>query len=403
MVCFRESSLSQPWRRRRQYPQRVRTPRQRPPSSRPHTRQCRRRGFSTVGSDLECRAGLPTGSSFVLDIGGVAPVPAGATAVVLNVTATNPDGPSFVSAWPADKPQPTTSVINFESPGQTIANLVTVPMDAAGGVAFFTQTGTRPDRRRPGLLRAGRVEWCRPFQTDDTESCARHPPAQPDPHRTGSFRTERRHRLPTVGRRRRCHRGRPQRDRDRATAARVLDRVRRRSAATGSEQPQRRRRSARRFANQVITPIAGGSASFFSQSGGHLIVDIAGYYTGASTAAGTDGLFVPVSPYRLVDTRDPANGGRTSRRSARRSRCTSRGGPASRPGRCRGRRQRNRDQHDGCPGSSPCGRAGPTRPVVSNLNAVHVNQTIANHATIAGDRCTGSTSTRKPAPTWSPT
>jgi len=46
-----------------------------------------------------------------------------------------------VSAWPADKTRPTTSVINIESPGQTIANLVTVPMDASGGVAFFTQRG----------------------------------------------------------------------------------------------------------------------------------------------------------------------------------------------------------------------------------------------------------------------
>ena len=43
--------------------------------------------------------------------------------------------------------------------------------------------------------------------------------------------------------------------------------------------------------------------SVFSSGGGHMIVDFLGYFTGASAAVSEDGLFVPMSPKRLVDTR----------------------------------------------------------------------------------------------------
>ena len=41
----------------------------------------------------------------------------------------------------------------------------------------------------------------------------------------------------------------------------------------------------------------------WSHAGGHVIVDLLGYYTGADSANGTDGLFVPAAPSRIVDTR----------------------------------------------------------------------------------------------------
>ena len=40
-----------------------------------------------------------------------------------------------------------------------------------------------------------------------------------------------------------------------------------------------------------------------SKSGGHLVVDFAGWFTGASADEATDGLFVPIQPRRLHDTR----------------------------------------------------------------------------------------------------
>ena len=61
-------------------------------------------------------------------------------------------------------------------------------------------------------------------------------------------------------------------------------------------------------ANQVIVPLdASGRFSVYSQSGGHVIVDLVGLVTGASAPVSTEGLFVPLStPTRFTDTRDPA-------------------------------------------------------------------------------------------------
>ena len=62
------------------------------------------------------------------------------------------------------------------------------------------------------------------------------------------------------------------------------------------------------ISNQVIVPLgADGTITIYSQNGGHVLVDIAGVFTGTSSPSSSDGLFVPVTPSRLVDTRDPGN------------------------------------------------------------------------------------------------
>jgi hypothetical protein len=57
----------------------------------------------------------------VTDLGGDANVPASATAVVLNVTATNASAGSFLTAYPTGTATPNASNLNFGA-GQTIAN-----------------------------------------------------------------------------------------------------------------------------------------------------------------------------------------------------------------------------------------------------------------------------------------
>jgi uncharacterized protein (DUF1501 family) len=69
------------------------------------------------------RAPLAPGEDVRSIVGGHAQVPANATAVVLNVTATNVAGPSFVTVWPDGETQPDTSNLNV-LPGRTVANLV---------------------------------------------------------------------------------------------------------------------------------------------------------------------------------------------------------------------------------------------------------------------------------------
>jgi hypothetical protein len=67
-------------------------------------------------------------------------VPAGTSAVILNVTATDTTLPGFVTAWPAGLPRPLASNLNVEQTGQTIANLVMVPLSAAAKVSLYSQS-----------------------------------------------------------------------------------------------------------------------------------------------------------------------------------------------------------------------------------------------------------------------
>jgi streptogramin lyase len=67
-------------------------------------------------------------------------VPAGATGLVANVTATGGTAGSFVTVYPDGVAQPTSSNLNFGAT-QTIPNLVTVTLPANGKVAFYNQLG----------------------------------------------------------------------------------------------------------------------------------------------------------------------------------------------------------------------------------------------------------------------
>jgi serine protease len=72
---------------------------------------------------------------------GTAPVPAGAAAVVLNVTAVDPAASGFLTVFPAGITMPTVSNLNFAS-GETVANLVTVPLSSSGMVSIYNHAGS---------------------------------------------------------------------------------------------------------------------------------------------------------------------------------------------------------------------------------------------------------------------
>ncbi|MGI8983324.1 MAG: hypothetical protein ACR2HM_02130, partial [Acidimicrobiales bacterium] len=72
-----------------------------------------------------------------LQVAGRGGVPAaGASAVVLNVTVTEPWAGGYLTAWPAGDARPLASNLNF-TPGQTVPNLVTVKLGAGGRVSLF--------------------------------------------------------------------------------------------------------------------------------------------------------------------------------------------------------------------------------------------------------------------------
>ena len=71
-------------------------------------------------------------------------VPAGATAVQINVTAANMTGPNFLSVTAGDKTSTETSLLNWGPGDIQIANSITVPVDADRQVKVFCgdQTGS---------------------------------------------------------------------------------------------------------------------------------------------------------------------------------------------------------------------------------------------------------------------
>lgn len=79
---------------------------------------------------------------FDVQITGRGGVPAsGVSAVVLNATVTGPTAGSFLSVWPAGRPRPVVSNLNY-SAGQTVPNLVTVAVGEDGKVSVFNGAGS---------------------------------------------------------------------------------------------------------------------------------------------------------------------------------------------------------------------------------------------------------------------
>jgi hypothetical protein len=83
------------------------------------------------------------GSNGELDVNvaGVDGVPATATAVVLNLTATNPTRSTFLTLWPAGGGRPLASNLNVTA-GQSAANLAEVGLGTGGRVSVYNLTGS---------------------------------------------------------------------------------------------------------------------------------------------------------------------------------------------------------------------------------------------------------------------
>ena len=71
-------------------------------------------------------------------------VPAGATAVHINLTAASMTGPNFLSVTAGDRTATTTSLLNWSAGATQVANSITVPVDATRQIKVFCgdQTGS---------------------------------------------------------------------------------------------------------------------------------------------------------------------------------------------------------------------------------------------------------------------
>ncbi|TMB65389.1 MAG: hypothetical protein E6J51_08275 [Chloroflexi bacterium] len=76
-----------------------------------------------------------------VQVTGEGGVPAGASAVVVNVTVTNTTGASFLTVFPTGVTRPVASNLNWTA-GKTVPNLVQVALGTGGKLSIYNQVGT---------------------------------------------------------------------------------------------------------------------------------------------------------------------------------------------------------------------------------------------------------------------
>ena len=240
-------------------------------------------------------------------VAGVAPVPADAIAVALNVTATEAEGSGFVTVFPNGPSRPFVSNLNFTS-GQNIANLVVSPIGSQGKVSFYTHQPTHLVADVMGYWvpaassADGRYQPLQPARILDTRAGTK-----PGPFQTIPFAVSGQGGVPASG-----------------VSAVVLNLTLTESTASGwaaafpggtawsGASNLNVQGAGKTVPNLVIVPVgANGMVNLLTLTGGHLVADVAGYFTDGTAPATSSGLFVSQQPFRIVDTRpgQPTGGG----------------------------------------------------------------------------------------------
>lgn len=119
------------------------------------------------GTGVAAAGAVPAHGTVMLSIPGIDGVPAaGITAVVMNVTVTQPTAGGFLTVYPGTGTAPTTSNLNF-SAGETVPNLVTVQL-SGGKVSFHNSSGgtVQVIADLDGLLRPEGAGQLRPIRAD---------------------------------------------------------------------------------------------------------------------------------------------------------------------------------------------------------------------------------------------
>jgi glucose/arabinose dehydrogenase len=247
---------------------------------------------------------LAGGAAITLKVtGGV--VPDSAQAVVLNVTATQADGPGYVTAWPTGAGQPPTSSVNLSAAGETAANAVVVPVGEGGQVNFFTFNGLNLVADVTGYFSAaggstdGRFHpTSGPTRLMDTRTG--------QGGKNGAFGSGQSFDLQVAG-----QGGIPS---DAAAVALTVTYTGPTAPGfltvwpTGKPQPLASTTNPNGAgdirSNLALIPVgAGGKVSIFSMAPTDVVVDAVGWF---SSGSGNTGLFTVITPQRIADSRLPA-------------------------------------------------------------------------------------------------
>jgi len=248
---------------------------------------------------------LAAGGTLSLTVTG-ASVPADATAVALNVTVTGTTASSYLSVYPAGEARPLLSNLNWTA-GQTIPNLVIVPLGSNGQVTFYNASGSTDvvvdleGYFAPAVATAGSYVPLTPARITDTRSGSGEPNSGGtlaqgstlDVQVTGAGG------VPSAG-----------------VAAVLLNVTVTDTTSPGylTVYPQGTAFPAssnlnwepgETVANRVVVPVGvtGQIAVFNSAGSTDVVIDVDGYFTtGSSTPSGAS-LFSTMTPVRVLDTR----------------------------------------------------------------------------------------------------
>ncbi len=256
--------------------------------------------------------------SIDLQVTNRAGVPSTATAVSLNITMTEATGAGFVQAFPTGQALAgTSSNINADAVGQTIANTVIVPIGVGGKVTLFTSAGAHLLADVSGFfspvlgpVAGGRFVSVTPRRVLDTRTASLLNYLSPTPGATPGT-------SPGVGANVRFNPVTAAGLAVAKVAAVAINLTATEAAGAGYVQVAPSgtlvpgassnvnvERGGQTIANMVIVPVsAAGEIDIFTQAGTHLVVDVLGWFTNATNEADTSGLYYTVTPERVLDTR----------------------------------------------------------------------------------------------------
>ena len=245
---------------------------------------------------------MVSGNTMRVSIIGRPGVPADATAAVLNVAMVEPAAAGYATVYPGGQGIPATSSLNADQPGRVIANMVHVKIGANGAadifmsasmkmvvdlVGVYTPVDSAAKDGRLVTLAGGAVRVLDPRNQGYpvgpglTTSVDLAPAGIPG-NASAAVVT-----VTAVTANKGFWSAFPSNQGFSGTSTLNLDQGGQTRAA------------------QAIVKLAGSpQINVYTEAGGHLLVDVVGYFTGTDAAASTDGLFVPSSsPLRMLDTR----------------------------------------------------------------------------------------------------
>lgn len=226
-------------------------------------------------------------------------VPDDATAAAVTITVVSPDGPGFATAWPAGGALPDTSTVNFAA-GEVRANGVIVPLGGDGAIdvsasvpaelivdvtgAFVPTARTTAGRFVPiestRAFDSRAFGFGRPLVAGETVVVAIPAGLPVDAAALAVNVTTTAPNEPGFVTLHRADDPRPE------------------ASVVNTDRSDQTRSVA------AIAPVDAQGLAVHSSAGGHVVVDVTGWFTGPSAGESSDGLFVPLDPARIIDTRN---------------------------------------------------------------------------------------------------